>query len=45
MTIYKERVITSTKYWNVIDYNDKQKGQLELITTLNNILEKGLEND
>jgi len=45
MTIYKERVITSTKYWNVIDYNDKKKGQLELITTLNNILEKGLKND
>ena len=38
MTLLKEKVITTTKNWNVIDYNDKQKGRLDLITRLNDIL-------
>jgi len=38
MTLLKEKVITTTKNWNVIDYNDKQKGRLSLITRLNDIL-------
>ena len=38
MTLLKERVITTTKNWNVIDYNDKTKGRLELITRLNDLL-------
>ena len=38
MTLLKERVITTTKNWNVIDYNDKAKGRLELITRLNDLI-------
>tara|TARA_Y100000361_G_scaffold125337_1_gene118850 strand:+ start:1691 stop:2302 length:612 start_codon:yes stop_codon:yes gene_type:complete len=34
MTLLKERVITTTENWNVIDYNDKKKGRLDLITRL-----------
>ena len=38
MTLLKERVLTTTKNWHSINYNDKSKGRLELITTLNNLL-------
>ena len=38
MTLLKEKVITTTKNWHVIDYNDKQQGRLDLITRLNDIL-------
>jgi polyphosphate kinase 2 (PPK2 family) len=37
MTLLKERVIDSD--WNVIDYNDKDQGILDLTTKLCNILE------
>ena len=38
MTLLKERVLTTTPDWHSINYNDKSKGRLELITTLNNLL-------
>ena len=38
MTLLKERVLTTTKNWHSINYNDKNKGKLELITNLNNLL-------
>ena len=38
MTLLKERVLTTTKNWHSINYNDKSKGRLEFITTLNNLL-------
>ena len=38
MTILKERGLTTTKNWHSINYNDKSKGRLELITTFNNLL-------
>ena len=38
MTLLKERVITTTENWNVIDFNNKQKGRLDLITRLNDLL-------
>jgi polyphosphate kinase 2 (PPK2 family) len=38
MTLLKERVLTTTKNWHSINYNDKSRGRLELITTLNNLL-------
>ena len=38
MTLLKERVLTTTQNWHSINYNDKSRGRLELITTLNNLL-------
>ena len=38
MTLLKERVLTTTPDWHSINYNDKSKGRIELITTLNNLL-------
>ncbi len=38
MSILKERVMSSTSYWNTIDYNSKPEGRYALITRLVNIL-------
>jgi polyphosphate kinase 2 (PPK2 family) len=38
MTLLKEKVITTTPNWHTIDFNDKDSGRLNLITTLVNIL-------
>ncbi len=43
MTLLKEKVITTTPNWHTIDYNDKEAGRLNLITTLVNILGKAQE--
>ena len=39
MTLLKERVLTTTKNWYTIDYNNKAEGRLALITKLCDILE------
>ena len=38
MTLLKEKVITTTPNWYTIDFNNKESGKLNLITTLVNIL-------
>lgn len=44
MTLLKEKVITTTPNWHTVDYNDKESGRLNLITTLVNILGDAQEN-
>ena len=43
MTLLKERVLTTTKDWYTIDYNNKAEGRLALITKLCDILETNSE--
>ena len=43
MTLLKERVLTTTKDWYTIDYNNKAEGRLALITKLCDILETNIE--
>ena len=43
MTLLKERVLTTTKNWYTIDYNNKAEGRLALITKLCDILETNIE--
>ncbi len=43
MSILKERVMSSTSYWNTIDYNSKPDGRLALITRLVDILSEAQE--
>ena len=43
MTLLKEKVITTTPNWHTIDFNDKEFGRLDLITTLVNILGEAQE--
>lgn len=46
MTLAKEALFTSTgQHWNVIDYNNKKEGRLNLITRLNDILENEMPID
>ena len=40
MTLLKEKVITTCGDWHTIDYNNKEVGRLNLITTLVEILER-----
>jgi polyphosphate kinase 2 (PPK2 family) len=43
MTLAKERLFTAkNQEWNVIDYNNKKKGRLELLTRLNTLLGRAL---
>ena len=44
MTLLKEKVITTTPNWHTIDFNEKESGRLNLITTLVNILSDAQEN-
>ena len=39
ITIYKERMLTETNGWNVLDYNDKQIGKEKALQILANALE------
>ena len=43
MTLLKERVLTTTKDWYTINYNNKAEGRLALITKLCDILETNIE--
>tara|TARA_Y100000996_G_scaffold323274_1_gene259343 strand:+ start:213 stop:848 length:636 start_codon:yes stop_codon:yes gene_type:complete len=40
ITIYKERMLTETNGWNVLDYNDKKTGKEEALQLLTNTLER-----
>jgi polyphosphate kinase 2 (PPK2 family) len=43
MTLAKEKVFTAeNQEWNVIDYNDKRSGRLDLLARLNELLENRL---
>ena len=39
ITIYKERMLTETHGWNVLDYNDKEAGREKALEILTNALE------
>ena len=39
ITIYKERMLTETHGWNVLDYNDKYSGREKALEILTNALE------
>lgn len=39
ITIYKERMLTETNGWNVLDYNDKYSGREQALQILANALE------
>lgn len=39
ITLYKERMLTETNGWNVLDYNDKQIGKEKALQILANALE------
>lgn len=43
MTLLKELVITTTPNWHTIDFNDKESGKLNLLTTLVNLLSDAQE--
>ena len=37
LTLYKERVLTETSNWHILDYNDKQAGRLEALKILSEV--------
>lgn len=39
ITIYKERMLTETNGWNILDYNDKYSGREKALQILANALE------
>jgi len=43
MTLLKELVITTTPNWHTVDFNDKESGKLNLLTTLVNLLSDAQE--